>query len=141
MGIFSAMMLPPRPKTEDKETNRLLDAVDRALVGHAQISTIDQLLNVGAGYAADKLGVESESTLLKEKSRLEIEMLKRKLGKFQDDDKYEKQLNDERSGLLGTALVAHRAQSYTQKGRRLADFLIGDLKNDSIVTQFLKFRR
>jgi hypothetical protein len=141
MGIFASMMLPPRPKTDDKETERLYDAVDRALTGHAQISTIDRGLDLLGEYGAEAMGVESQSSLLKEKSRLEIEMLKRRLGKYEDDDKYEKKLNEERSPALGAALVLHRMQGYTQKGRRLADFLIGDLKNDSIVTQFLKFRR
>jgi hypothetical protein len=141
MGIFASMMLPPRPKTEDKETIRMYDAVDRALTGHAQISTIDRGLDFLGEYGAEVLGVESQSSLLKEKSRLEIEKLKRQLGKYQDDDKYEKKLNEDGSPALGVALGLHRMQRYTQKGRRLADFLIGDLANDSIVTQFLKFRR
>jgi hypothetical protein len=143
MGLIASMMLPPKPKTDDPDEKRLLNVVGWGIQANQQAEFANKMVDRIGSFAARKLsGTEDEQELEIKKTKLEIEMMRRQLGQYRDDDKYEKQLNrDEGGSLMNAALVSRKAHTYAERGRKLADFIIGDVANDSIFDHFRRLRR
>jgi hypothetical protein len=124
--MFEELLLPSRKKDENPDQAMINDTLDRYLLGQAKLSTGDFI----ARTLLNKSGFTSNN-LDEQKTKLEIEMMKRQLGQYEDDDKYEDQMNDGVHPLL----VARNVQRYAQRGKTLVEKLLGDIPHGSLVTR------
>ena len=131
------LMLPGRDPNEEDTQKMLNDAIDRFVMGSVKARAVERVVDPIATKAVNWL--TGSQDLSQEKTKLEIELMKRQLSKYSNDDSYEKALNAENSP-VNPLLVAGNLQRYAGRGKSLVEAIIGDIDNAGLIQRLVRRR-
>ena len=131
------LMLPGRDPNEEDTQKMLNDAIDRFVMGSMKARAVERVVDPIATKAVNWL--TGSQDLSQEKTKLEIELMKRQLSKYSNDDSYEKALNAENSP-VNPLLVAGNLQRYAGRGKSLVEAIIGDIDNAGLIQRLVRRR-
>lgn len=137
-AIEEEFVTPKRRAEDESEAQKVVnDAIDRLLIGTMKVKAAERVIDPLTNKAMNWL--TGNQDLSQEKTKLEIELMKRQLSNYSDDDRYEKALNKE-SSAISPLLVAANVRRYAETGKTLAETLIGDIDNAGLIQRLIRRR-